>query len=168
MSLTYQPHFSKGPVTVSDTEPITPSVPTEVKNTKQDSKINELTKFVHMLMDEKINSKTHEQKPESSNSGSSSKVSQDVKSKSQNTESSKSGRPKPLQKPMLKGRALTESSQSSESSIGVRCNTCGITIHPIMDHNDFDHFKRETHQGAHLVPGQWMLKEYDWCQELSA
>ncbi|GJS49243.1 hypothetical protein Tco_0599364, partial [Tanacetum coccineum] len=26
----------------------------------------------------------------------------------------------------------------------------------------------ETHQGAHLVPRQWMLKEYDWCQELSA
>nr|GEY80379.1 copia protein [Tanacetum cinerariifolium] len=25
----------------------------------------------------------------------------------------------------------------------------------------------ETHQGAHMVPGQWMLKEYDWCQELS-
>ncbi|GKB77316.1 hypothetical protein Tco_0944211, partial [Tanacetum coccineum] len=74
MSLTYQPHSSKGPVTVSDTEPITPSVPTEVKNTKQDSKINELTKLVHMLMDEKINFKTREQKPKSSNLGSSSKI----------------------------------------------------------------------------------------------
>ncbi|GKC05248.1 retrovirus-related pol polyprotein from transposon TNT 1-94, partial [Tanacetum coccineum] len=98
MSLTYQPHSSKGekqgfgimkhtkpetqvsssksvsgPATVSDTEPITPSVPTEVKNNKQDSKINELTKLVHMLMDEKINFKTREQKPKSSNLGSSSK-----------------------------------------------------------------------------------------------
>ncbi|GJY61732.1 retrovirus-related pol polyprotein from transposon TNT 1-94 [Tanacetum coccineum] len=39
------------------------------------------------------------------------------------------------------------------------------TVHSTTDHNDFDHFKRETHQGAYLVPGQWMLKEYDWCQE---
>ncbi|GJV46005.1 retrovirus-related pol polyprotein from transposon TNT 1-94 [Tanacetum coccineum] len=73
MSLTYQPHSPKGPVTVSDTEPITHSVPTEVKNTEKESKINELTKLVQMLMDEKINSKTREQKPESSNSGNSSK-----------------------------------------------------------------------------------------------
>ncbi|GJT10489.1 hypothetical protein Tco_0857531 [Tanacetum coccineum] len=62
-----------GPVTINDTEPVTPSVRTEVKNTEQESKINELIKLVQMLMDEKINSKTHEQKPESSNSGSSSK-----------------------------------------------------------------------------------------------
>ncbi|GJU16291.1 retrovirus-related pol polyprotein from transposon TNT 1-94 [Tanacetum coccineum] len=26
----------------------------------------------------------------------------------------------------------------------------------------------ETHHKAHLVPGQWMLTKYDWCQELSA
>ncbi|GJR75913.1 retrovirus-related pol polyprotein from transposon TNT 1-94 [Tanacetum coccineum] len=40
-------------VTVSEIEPTTPSVPTEVMNTKQESKINELTKLVHMLIDEK-------------------------------------------------------------------------------------------------------------------
>ncbi|GJR50531.1 retrovirus-related pol polyprotein from transposon TNT 1-94, partial [Tanacetum coccineum] len=42
-----------GTVTVSDTEPTTPLVPIEVKNTKQKSKINELTKLVQMLIDEK-------------------------------------------------------------------------------------------------------------------
>ncbi|GJV35406.1 retrovirus-related pol polyprotein from transposon TNT 1-94, partial [Tanacetum coccineum] len=68
----------------------------------------------------------------------------------------------------IRGGVLAESSQSNESSIGVKCDTCGSTVHSTTDHNEFDHFKRETHQGAHLVPGQWMLKEYDWCQELSA
>ncbi|GKB10626.1 hypothetical protein Tco_0844549 [Tanacetum coccineum] len=58
---------------------------------------------------------------------------------------------------------LVESSQSSESSIGVKCNTCRSIIHSTTNHNEFDHFKRETHQGAHLVPEEWMLKEYDWC-----
>ncbi|GJZ93421.1 hypothetical protein Tco_0665486 [Tanacetum coccineum] len=44
----------KGMSNVSETEPTTPSVPTEVKDTKQESKINELTKLVQMLIDEKI------------------------------------------------------------------------------------------------------------------
>ncbi|GJR45211.1 retrovirus-related pol polyprotein from transposon TNT 1-94 [Tanacetum coccineum] len=44
-----------GPVTINDTELVTPSVLTEVKNTKQELKINELNKLVQMLMDEKIN-----------------------------------------------------------------------------------------------------------------
>ncbi|GJT57959.1 hypothetical protein Tco_0993013 [Tanacetum coccineum] len=35
-----------GTISVSETEPTTPSVPTEVKDTKQESKINELTKLV--------------------------------------------------------------------------------------------------------------------------
>ncbi|GJV98147.1 retrovirus-related pol polyprotein from transposon TNT 1-94 [Tanacetum coccineum] len=43
-----------GTVTVSETEPTTPSVPTEVKDIEQESKINELTKLVKMLIDEKI------------------------------------------------------------------------------------------------------------------
>ncbi|GKE90500.1 hypothetical protein Tco_1567975, partial [Tanacetum coccineum] len=41
-----------GPVIVKDTEPVT----TKVKNNEQESKINELTKLVQMLMDEKVNS----------------------------------------------------------------------------------------------------------------
>ncbi|GKA99730.1 hypothetical protein Tco_0827724 [Tanacetum coccineum] len=68
----------------------------------------------------------------------------------------------------IRGGVLVESSQSNESSIGVKCNTCGSIVHSTSDQNEFDHFKRETHQGANLVPRQWMLKEYDWCQELSA
>ncbi|GKC09035.1 hypothetical protein Tco_1000645 [Tanacetum coccineum] len=40
------------------------------------------------------------------------------------------------------GGTLAESSQSSESSIGVRCNTCGSTIHSTTDHSDFEHFRR--------------------------
>ncbi|GJR33984.1 hypothetical protein Tco_1209668 [Tanacetum coccineum] len=44
---------SKRTVTVSETEPTTPSVPIEFKDMKQESKINELTKLVQMLIDEK-------------------------------------------------------------------------------------------------------------------
>ncbi|GKA35606.1 hypothetical protein Tco_0722097 [Tanacetum coccineum] len=156
-------------VTASETEPTTPSVPTEVKNTKQESKINELTKLVQILINEKINSnqKTHKSK-----------------SQIQQTESSKpddcrnypdceicgsydhftSEHNRVIH---IRGGVLAESSQSSESSIDVKCNACEIIVHFTTDYNEFDHFKRETHHGAHLVPGQWMLKEYDWCQELS-
>ncbi|GKA43012.1 retrovirus-related pol polyprotein from transposon TNT 1-94 [Tanacetum coccineum] len=242
MPLTFQPHSPKerpglgimkhtkpkiqdssnkivsGTVTVSETKQTTPSVPTEVKDTKQESKLNEVTKLVQMLIDEKVNSdqKTQEsnlkiQKVESSKSVDSSKMSQDSKPKVQSTGSSKSLRPKPIQKPQLKrsesykaqpyqyassskqilkekakpfppcthcgfndhipndcrnypecgicrsydhstsghnriiqirGGVLAESSQSNESSIGVKCNTCGSTIHSTSDHNEFDHFKR--------------------------
>ncbi|GKE75101.1 hypothetical protein Tco_1537142, partial [Tanacetum coccineum] len=96
-SLTFQPHSPKerpglgimkhtkpeaqeslnknvsGTITVSETKSTIPSVPSEVKNIEQELKLNELTKLVQMLMDEKINIKTHELKPESSTSGSSSK-----------------------------------------------------------------------------------------------
>ncbi|GKD68765.1 hypothetical protein Tco_1322855, partial [Tanacetum coccineum] len=63
-------------VTICDLEPVTSLVPTEVKNNEQESKIDELTKLVQMLMNEKVKSsqKTHE--PTSS-----SKMSQDVKPK---------------------------------------------------------------------------------------
>ncbi|GJV08391.1 zf-CCHC domain-containing protein [Tanacetum coccineum] len=78
MPLTFQPHSPKdrpslgimkhtkpktqdslnksvsGPDTVIETEPPTPSVPTEFKDTEQESKINELTKLVYMLINEKI------------------------------------------------------------------------------------------------------------------
>ncbi|GKE25060.1 retrovirus-related pol polyprotein from transposon TNT 1-94, partial [Tanacetum coccineum] len=69
---------------------------------------------------------------------------------------------------LVRGGVLAESSQSRESSIDVSCPTYGSNVHSTTDHNDFEHFKRETHQGALLVPRRWMLKEYDWCQELSA
>ncbi|GKD87872.1 putative ribonuclease H-like domain-containing protein, partial [Tanacetum coccineum] len=47
-----------GTVTVSETQPTTPSVPTEVKNTEQEFKKNELTKLVQMLIDEKMDVKS--------------------------------------------------------------------------------------------------------------
>ncbi|GJR91419.1 retrovirus-related pol polyprotein from transposon TNT 1-94 [Tanacetum coccineum] len=77
MPLTFQPYSPKkrlglGTIIVTETEPTTPSVPTEVKDTEQESEINELTKLFQMLIDEK------------------------------NTSSSKSLRLKPIQKPQLK------------------------------------------------------------------
>ncbi|GKA66200.1 retrovirus-related pol polyprotein from transposon TNT 1-94, partial [Tanacetum coccineum] len=45
-----------GLVIVSDTEPVTSLVPTKVKTNDQESKIDDLTKLVQMLMDENINS----------------------------------------------------------------------------------------------------------------
>ncbi|GKA26444.1 hypothetical protein Tco_0712553 [Tanacetum coccineum] len=89
MPLTFQPHSSKErpglgiikntkpktqdslnksvsrTVAISETEPTTPLVPTKVKDTEQESKINELTKLFQMLIDEKINST---QKTQESNS----------------------------------------------------------------------------------------------------
>ncbi|GKC05370.1 retrovirus-related pol polyprotein from transposon TNT 1-94, partial [Tanacetum coccineum] len=59
----------------------------------------------------------------------------------------------------IRGGMLAESSQSSESSIGVKCNTCGSTIHFTTNHNEFDHFKRDTHQGAHLYIVQFDDKQ---------
>ncbi|GJY63391.1 retrovirus-related pol polyprotein from transposon TNT 1-94 [Tanacetum coccineum] len=112
MPLTFQPHFPKerpclgiikhtkpetqdssnksvsGTVTVSETKQTTSLVPTEVKDTEQESKLNELTKLVQMLINEKVNSnqKTQEsnlkiQKAESSKSVDTSKISQDSKPK---------------------------------------------------------------------------------------
>nr|GEV16372.1 retrovirus-related Pol polyprotein from transposon TNT 1-94 [Tanacetum cinerariifolium] len=43
----------------------------------------------------------------------------------------------------IRGGILAESSQSNESSIGVKCNTCGSTIHSTTNHNELDDFKRE-------------------------
>ncbi|GJS23891.1 retrovirus-related pol polyprotein from transposon TNT 1-94 [Tanacetum coccineum] len=283
MSLTFQPHSPKerpglgimkhtkpetqdssnesvlGTVTASESKQTTPSVHTEVKDIKQESKLNELTKLVQMLIDEKVNSdqKTQEsnskiQKAESSKLVDSSKISRDSKPKAHSTSSSKLLRPKLIQKPQLKcelyhytnhstddcyrilycmickredhrtsdhemyiaslkrsenykaqpyqyassskqilrakakpfppcthcgfndhipndcrnypeceicksydystprhnrviqirGGVLVESSQSNESSIRIKCNTCGSTIHSTSDHNEFDHFKR--------------------------
>ncbi|GKA97628.1 retrovirus-related pol polyprotein from transposon TNT 1-94 [Tanacetum coccineum] len=42
----------------------------------------------------------------------------------------------------IRGGVLAESSQFSESSIGVKCNTCGSIVHSTTNHNEFDHFKR--------------------------
>ncbi|GJY92569.1 retrovirus-related pol polyprotein from transposon TNT 1-94 [Tanacetum coccineum] len=43
----------------------------------------------------------------------------------------------------IRGGVLAESSQSNKSLIGVKCNTCGSTVHSTTKHNEFDHFKRD-------------------------
>ncbi|GJV11618.1 hypothetical protein Tco_1353159 [Tanacetum coccineum] len=55
---------------------------------------------------------------------------------------------------LVRGGALVESSQSSESSIGMRCNSCGSTVHSTTDHNDFYHFKRGSPSGTWTVDAQ--------------
>nr|GEW79199.1 putative ribonuclease H-like domain-containing protein [Tanacetum cinerariifolium] len=274
-------------VTISETKQIKPLVPTEVKYTEQESKLNELTKLVQMLIDEKVNPNqmTQEssriQKTELSRSVDSSRMSQDSKIKfrtlahqshsgpslfkshnlsvnsitipiiqlmiaiefycmickkeDQKTSDhemyiaslkrSKNFKAQPYQyassskqilkvkaKPFpscthygfndhrpddcrnypeckiyksydhstlgynyvihIRGGVLAESSQSNEPSVGVKCNTCGSTVHYTSDHNEFDYFKRgEKIQAAKArepTKKWWMLKEYDWCQELSA
>ncbi|GJW91644.1 hypothetical protein Tco_0169197 [Tanacetum coccineum] len=166
MPLTFQPHSPKersglgimkhtkpethdslnksvsGTVTVSKTEPTTPSVPTEVKDTEQESKINELTKLVQMLIDEKVNStqKTQEsnsqiQQTESSKSVDSSKISQDSKPKVQNTGSSKSLRPKPIQKPQLKCELCHYTNHSTDDCYRILyCMICKREDHRTSDH----------------------------------
>nr|GEV45009.1 hypothetical protein [Tanacetum cinerariifolium] len=79
--------LSKRETRLSETKPIKPSAPTEVKDTKQESKLNELTKLVLMLIEEKVypNQMTQEssriQKTVSSKLVDSSRMSQDSKPK---------------------------------------------------------------------------------------
>nr|GEX53488.1 retrovirus-related Pol polyprotein from transposon TNT 1-94 [Tanacetum cinerariifolium] len=42
----------------------------------------------------------------------------------------------------ISGGVLAESSQSNESSIRIKCNTCESTVYSTSNHNEFDHFKR--------------------------
>nr|GEY96856.1 hypothetical protein [Tanacetum cinerariifolium] len=42
----------------------------------------------------------------------------------------------------IRGGVLTESSQSSKSSIGFKCNICGSTVHSTTDHNEFGYFNK--------------------------
>nr|GEV34465.1 ribonuclease H-like domain-containing protein [Tanacetum cinerariifolium] len=62
----------------------------------------------------------------------------------------------------IRGGVLAESSQSNESSIGVKCNTCGSTIHSTSDHNEFDHFKRESKLGSDGDPLS-AYTDVDWA-----
>nr|GEX62432.1 hypothetical protein [Tanacetum cinerariifolium] len=172
MPLTFQPHSPKeGPGLVH----------TEVKDTEQESEINELTKLVQILIDEKVNStqKTQEsnlhiQQTESSN--------ENYKAQPYQYESPSNQILKAKAKPFppcthcgfndhkpddcrnypkceicgsydhftsgnnrvihVKGGVLAESSQSSESSIGVKCNTCESIIHSTTNHNEFENFKQ--------------------------
>ncbi|GKB19796.1 hypothetical protein Tco_1150381 [Tanacetum coccineum] len=170
-----------GTVTVSETEPTTPSVLTKVKNIEQESKINELTKLVQVLINENVNSTQKTQESDSQIQQTElSKIfycmickredhrTSDHEMYIASLKRSKNYKAQPYQyafssKQILKAKAkpfppcthygqnrvihirggvLAESSQSSKSSIGVKFNTCGSTVHSTTDHNDFDHFKR--------------------------
>ncbi|GJX62072.1 retrovirus-related pol polyprotein from transposon TNT 1-94 [Tanacetum coccineum] len=175
LPLIFQPHSPKerpgvGTVTVNESKQTTPSVPTKVKDTEQESKLNELTKLVQMLIDEKILRAKTKPFPPCTHCGFNDHIPDDCRNYPEcgicrSYDHSTSGHNRVIQ---IRGVVLAKSSQSNESLIWVKFNICGSTIHSNTDHNEFDHFKRVTHQGAHLIPGQWMLKEYDWCQELSA
>nr|GEV30728.1 retrovirus-related Pol polyprotein from transposon TNT 1-94 [Tanacetum cinerariifolium] len=136
-----------GTITDSETKKITPSVPIEVKDTKQESKLNELTKRVQMLIDEKVNSnqKTQEstskiQKAESSKLVDSPRMSQDSKPKVQNTSSSKSLRPKPIQKPQLKCELCHYTNHSTDDCYRILyCMICKKEDHRTTDHELFIH-----------------------------
>ncbi|GJZ87534.1 hypothetical protein Tco_0659144 [Tanacetum coccineum] len=49
---------------------------------------------------------------------------------------------------LVRGGALVE------SLVGVRCNTCGSTVHSTTDHIDFDHFTRDTSESP---SGTWTM-----------
>nr|GEX59525.1 retrovirus-related Pol polyprotein from transposon TNT 1-94 [Tanacetum cinerariifolium] len=53
----------------------------------------------------------------------------------------------------IKGGVLAESSQSNESSLGVKRNTCKRTIHSTYDHNEFYHFNRSENIQAAKASG---------------
>ncbi|GJV67047.1 hypothetical protein Tco_1482556 [Tanacetum coccineum] len=141
----------KRTIAVSESKQTTSSVPTEVKDTEQELKLNELTKLILRAKAKPFPPCTHcgfndhipDDYPECGICGS--------------YDHSTLGHNRVIQN---RGGIQAESSQSNESSIRVKCNTRGSTIHSTSDHNEFDHFKRETHQGANLIPRQWMLKEY--------
>ncbi|GKB28838.1 hypothetical protein Tco_0868239 [Tanacetum coccineum] len=185
-----------GTVTVSESKQTIPSVPTEVKDTEQESKLNELTNLVRMLIDGKVNS---DQKTQESNSKiqkaegdhrtsyhemyiASLKRSENYKAQPYQCASSSKQILRAKAKPFppcthcgfndhipydcrnypgceiygsydhstsghnrviqIRGGVLAKSSQSNESSIRVKCNTCGSIVRSTSDNNKFDHFKR--------------------------
>ncbi|GJT39423.1 hypothetical protein Tco_0939288 [Tanacetum coccineum] len=133
-------------VTISETEPITPSVTTEVKNIEQESKINELTTLVQMLIDEKVNST---QKTQESNS------------QIQQTESSK---PKPIQKPLLKCQLCHYTNHSTDDCSRILyCMICKREDHRTSDHKMYtaslkrsENYKAQPYQYA--SPSKQILK----------
>ncbi|GJX69770.1 hypothetical protein Tco_0305497 [Tanacetum coccineum] len=160
-----------GTVNVNETKPTTSSVPTEVKDTEQESKINELTKLVQMLINEKVNSaqKTQElnsqaQLSESSKSVDSSKRSQDSKPKVQNVGSSKSLRPKPIQTPQIKCQLCHYTNHLTDDCYRILyCMICKTEDHRTSDHEMYtaslkrsENYKAQPYQYA--SPSKNILK----------
>nr|GEW66642.1 retrovirus-related Pol polyprotein from transposon TNT 1-94 [Tanacetum cinerariifolium] len=179
-----------GTATICETEPITPSVPTEVKNTEQELKINELTKLVRMTSDHEMYTASLKRN-ENYNAqpyqyASSSK--QILKAKAKpflpcTHYGFNDHRPDDCRNYLecgicgsydhftsrhnrvihIRGGILAESSKSSESSIGVKYNTYGSTVHSTTDHNDFDHFKREPRRNDVYVLDMSSLTPNEAC-----
>ncbi|GJU90821.1 hypothetical protein Tco_1303244 [Tanacetum coccineum] len=157
MPLTFQPYYPKERPVL---EPTTPFVPTEVKDNKQELKINELTKLVQMLIVEKdsllmiCKGEDHRTSDHEIYTASL-KRSENYKAQPYQYASPSKNYPEceicrsydhftlgHNRVIHIRGGVLVESSQSCKSSIGVKCNTCGSTVHSTTDHNEFDHFKR--------------------------
>ncbi|GJX53764.1 retrovirus-related pol polyprotein from transposon TNT 1-94, partial [Tanacetum coccineum] len=135
-----------GTITVCETEPTTPSFPTKVNDAKQESKINKLTKLIQMLIDEKILKAKAKPFPPCTHCGFNDHRPDDCRNYPKygicgSYDYFTLGHNHVIH---IRGGVLAESSQSSETSNGVKCNTCGSTIHSTTDHNEFDNFKRGT------------------------
>ncbi|GJV06642.1 retrovirus-related pol polyprotein from transposon TNT 1-94 [Tanacetum coccineum] len=133
------------PVTISNPELVTSLVPTEVKTNDQESKINELTKLVQMLMDENNSTqKTQEQKT--------------------NPDSSKLVRPKPLQKPKLKCELCNYTNHSTDDWYRILyCMKCKREDYRTLDHKMYiaslrssPNYKEQPYQYA--SPSKQILK----------
>nr|GEU82932.1 hypothetical protein [Tanacetum cinerariifolium] len=149
-------------VIVSEPKQIKPLVHTEVKDTEQESKLNELTKLVQMLIDEKILKAMAKPFPPCTHYAFNDHRPDDCRNYPEceiygSFDHSTLGHNRVLH---IKGGVLAESSQSNESLIEVKCNTCRSTIHSAFDHNEFDHFKRELTQENH-VPEVIVPNEHD-------
>ncbi|GKF80136.1 hypothetical protein Tco_0238738 [Tanacetum coccineum] len=115
-----------GIVTISESKQTTSSVPTEVKDTEQESKLNELTKLVQMLTDEK------------------------------STSSSKSLRPMPIQKPRLKCELCYYTNHSTDDCYWILyCMICKREDHRTSDHKMYiaslkrsENYKNQPYQYA--------------------
>nr|GEZ20859.1 retrovirus-related Pol polyprotein from transposon TNT 1-94 [Tanacetum cinerariifolium] len=131
-------------ITVSETKQIIPSVPTEVKDTEQESKLNELTKLVQMLTDEKILKAKAKPFSPCTHCGFNDHKHDDCRNYPECVIYGSYDHSTLVHNRVnhIRGGVLAESSQSNESSIGVKCNTYGSTVHFTSDHNKFDHFKR--------------------------
>ncbi|GJY78070.1 putative reverse transcriptase domain-containing protein, partial [Tanacetum coccineum] len=118
---------------------IVSSVPTKVNGNEQESKINNLTKTVQMLMDEKVNSsqKVWESKPVIPQPGLSKLV-----NLSRLSQESKPKVMKAKVKPFPPCTHCGFNDHLPDDCLGVSCNTCRSTVHSTTDHRDFDHFKR--------------------------
>ncbi|GJW78662.1 retrovirus-related pol polyprotein from transposon TNT 1-94 [Tanacetum coccineum] len=122
-------------VTVNECKQTTPLVPTEVKDTEQESKLNELTKLVQMLIDEKVNS---DQKTQESNL------------KIQKAE------PKPIQKPQLKCELCHYTNHSTDDCNRILyCMICKREDHRTLDHEMYiallkrsENYKAQPYQYA--------------------